>query len=94
LAESSNTITVKILDKDYLVACPSSEEIGLRESAQYLDRKMRDIRNSGKIHGLDRIAVMAALNIAHQFIQAQHQNLSNQEAASRLAQKIDEVLDS
>ena len=92
MAESPNTISVSILDKDYLVSCLPSEETQLRESAQYLDRQMRDIRNSGKVHGIERIAVMAALNIAHQFIQAQRQNAGNQETAARLAQRIDELL--
>ncbi len=64
-------ITVQILEKDYLVACPEDEQAGLLASAQYLDGKMREIRSSGKIVGADRIAVMAALNIAHELL-SQH----------------------
>ena len=57
----ANTVTVKILDKDYQVACPEEQEAELVVSAKYLDKQMRGIRNSGKVIGLERIAVMAAL---------------------------------
>lgn len=61
-------ITVHILDKEYLVACPEEEQHDLMRSADYLDRKMREIRDAGKIVGSDRIAVMAALNISHELL--------------------------
>ncbi len=62
------TVTVTILDKEYLVSCPEEEHHDLIRSADYLDRKMREIRESGKIIGADRIAVMAALNISHELL--------------------------
>jgi len=62
------TVTVKILDKEYQVACPPEEVDALTTSARYLDDQMRTIRESGKVFGLDRIAVMAALNIANEYI--------------------------
>lgn len=58
-------VTVSILDKEYKVACPSGEKHALLESAEYLDTKMREVRDSGNIMGAERIAVMSALNIAH-----------------------------
>lgn len=88
----ANTTKVKILDKDYMVACPEEEQNALRQSANYLDQKMREIRASGKIHGLERIAVMAALNIAHEFLQKDSANSTGQDVALRLASKVDEVL--
>lgn len=66
--KSANTVTVHILDKDYLIACPPEETRDLMRSADYLDMKMREIRDSGKIIGTDRIAVMAALNISHELL--------------------------
>ena len=54
-------VTVKILEKEYHVTCPAEERAALVDSAEYLNRKMREIRDSGKVIGLDRIAVMAAL---------------------------------
>ena len=62
------TVTVTILDKEYLVTCSEEEHHDLIRSADYLDRKMREIRDAGKIIGTDRIAVMAALNISHELL--------------------------
>jgi cell division protein ZapA len=62
------TVTVSILDKDYQVSCKPEEVAALRQSAQYVDKKMREIKDGSAILGLDRIAVMAALNIANDYI--------------------------
>lgn len=69
-------ITVHILDKDYQVACPDEERDALLESAALLNRKMQEIRESGKVVGLDRVAVMAALNLSHEILQ--HQSATDQ----------------
>ena len=69
----ANTVTVKILDKEYQVACPDEQQTELIVSARYLDKQMRSIRDSGKVIGLERIAVMAALNISHELLQASEQ---------------------
>lgn len=61
-------VSIHILDKEYLVACPEDERQDLLASADYLDKKMREIRDSGKVVGQDRLAVMAALNIAHELL--------------------------
>lgn len=58
------SVTVRILDKDYQVACPPEEKTALLESAEYLNQRMKEIRDSGKVVGLDRMAVMVALNMA------------------------------
>ena len=63
-------ISVRILEKEYHVACPIEERAALLDSAEYLNRKMREIRDSGKVVGLDRIAVMAALNIVNELLQS------------------------
>ena len=62
-------VSVRILEKEYQVACPASERTDLLDSAEMLNTKMREIRDSGKVVGLDRIAVMAALNMANELIQ-------------------------
>lgn len=64
----ANAVTVHILDKEYMISCPEEEKHDLMRSADYLDMKMREIRDSGKIIGTDRIAVMAALNISHELL--------------------------
>ncbi len=63
-------VSVRILEKEYHVSCPLEERAALLESAEYLNRKMREIRDSGKVVGLDRIAVMAALNIVNELLQS------------------------
>ena len=60
--------TIRILDKEYQIACTDEERHDLLDSARFLDEKMKEIRNSGKVVGSDRIAVMAALNIAHDLL--------------------------
>lgn len=73
MAQAKSTvknIDVTILDRQYRVACPDDERENLMASVAYLDQKMREIKEGGKITGTDRIAVMAALNIAHELLSA------------------------
>jgi cell division protein ZapA len=63
-------VNIKILEKEYQIACPASERSALLDSAQLLNAKMREIRDSGKVIGLDRIAVMAALNMANDLLRS------------------------
>ncbi len=77
MSETYTTVTVRILDKEYQVNCPNEEVEELTRSAQHLDDQMRTIRDSGKVFGLDRIAVMAALNIAHDFLDLQQDHISH-----------------
>ena len=64
----SKTVTVSILDKSYQVSCKPEEVTALRQSADYLDGKMREVKTNAGVLGLDRIAVMAALNIANEYL--------------------------
>ena len=61
-------VSVRIMEKEYVVACPYDERSALLDAAEFLNHRMREIRDSGKVVGLDRIAVMAALNLAHEFL--------------------------
>ncbi|MDH3901466.1 MAG: cell division protein ZapA [Gammaproteobacteria bacterium] len=70
MSKEPEAIKVNILDKEYLVACPENEKDALVASAKFLNQKMLDIRGSGKVVGIDRIAVMTALNLAHEVIGA------------------------
>jgi cell division protein ZapA len=64
-------ISINILGKDYRIACSEEEQEGLIRSAQELDEQMREIRDKANVNGTDRIAVMAALNLAHEIHQMQ-----------------------
>lgn len=90
-------VTITILDKEYLIACSDDERHDLIRSAEYLDKKMREIRESGKIVGSDRIAVMAALNITHELLtQGGTSNKTNDKGISSrirsLQDKIEDAL--
>ena len=61
-------VSVRIMEKEYVVACPYEERSALLDAAEFLNARMREIRDTGKVVGLDRIAVMAALNLAHEFL--------------------------
>ena len=64
----SKSLQITIMGRDFRVACPEDEQAGLLEAVDYLNKKMLEIRDGGKVIGLERIAVMAALNIAHEFL--------------------------
>ena len=66
--EAVRPLSVRILEKEYVVACGPDERTDLLDSAEILNKSMREIRDGGKIAGLDRIAVMAALNLAHEVL--------------------------
>jgi cell division protein ZapA len=80
-------ISVRVLEKEYQVACPVEERSDLLDSAEYLNGKMREIRDAGNVVGLDRIAVMAALNIANELLKLRNQDRSlNSDVGNRIKQ--------
>jgi cell division protein ZapA len=85
MSGDASRVSVKILEKEYHVTCPAEERPALLDSAEYLNRKMREIRDSGKVIGLDRIAVMAALNIVNELLQTRgHDEGVETDLAARL----------
>ncbi|HEV7608640.1 MAG TPA: cell division protein ZapA [Steroidobacteraceae bacterium] len=80
--KESATVTVRILEKEYFVSCPQDERADLLDSAEYLNKKMREIRDTGKVVGADRIAVMAALNMANELLRLRRQDSELQGAVS------------
>ena len=89
---NSDTVEVKILDKEYLIACPEEARAQLESAAKHLDRKMREIRTGGKVHGTERIAVMAALNITHDMLQDSQLSESTEKMIDELDEKLNAVL--
>ena len=65
----SITATVRLLDREFLVGCAPDEREGLMAAATFLDGKMRELRGSSRSVGYDRIAVLAALSVAHELLQ-------------------------
>lgn len=68
MSAESKGLDVTIMGREFRVACPEEQQHELLTSVDYLDKKMREIRDSGKVIGIERIAIMAALNIAHEFL--------------------------
>ncbi len=83
--EAARPLSVRILEKEYFVACAADERSELLDSAELLNGRMKEIRDSGKIVGLDRIAVMAALNLAHEVIKLRSRDTgAEQETTHRI----------
>lgn len=61
-------VVISILGKEFSVACPADERSALEAAAHYLDQRMREIHESGKVMGMDRCAVVAGLNITNELL--------------------------
>ena len=61
-------LQINIMGREFRVACPENEQKGLLDAVDYLNKKMQEVRDNGKVIGLERIAIMTALNIAHEFL--------------------------
>ena len=89
----NKNVTIKLLGKEFVVGCPAENEAELFASVNHLNSKMEEIRASGKIIGMERIAVMAALNISNEFLSAKvDQRKEIEETMHRLSEKIDKSL--
>lgn len=90
MTKQTAQVSVRILDKEYQVACPADERTNLLDSAEILNAKMREIRDTGRIVGLDRIAVMAALNMANDLLNA---NARDQELEGGISDRLKLISD-
>ena len=68
MKNTANSVTISILGKEFMVACPNDERDALLEAARLLDGKMREIQDSGKVIGNERCAIMTALNLANELL--------------------------
>ncbi|MBB6519953.1 cell division protein ZapA [Pseudoteredinibacter isoporae] len=97
MSNTTPTEFVKILDKEYQVACTPEERDALMQAARNLDARMRDVRTNGNVIGLERIAVMVALNLSHELLSLQRRQSAaeaglDDELLNRLAEKLDKAL--
>lgn len=97
MSETPKPVTVRILDKEYTVACTDKERDSLLKSVEFLNTKIKDVRSNGKVAGSERIVVMAALNIVHEFLEYKDQNEGVtdgvKDAFMRIHGKVSEALD-
>ncbi len=93
MSEQSTAVQVKILDKEYQVNCPPSDQEALVKSARYLDENMRKIKGRGNIHGVEKIAVMAALNITHDMLKKNRLINETRQATAQQVKNLEDKLD-
>lgn len=92
MTDVKNDVKVNILDRDFMINCRDSERAEVLAAAAYLDQQMRLIQRSGKVFGIDRCAIMAALNITNEMLALKRTSTNNHDMASRidaLHEKID-----
>lgn len=95
MSNGARNISVNLLGKEYVVACPADAEPDLIKAAAYLDKKMQEIRSGGRIIGSEKVAVMAALNIAYELQssnRAEHQAVNSR--LEQMSQLIEQTLSS
>lgn len=96
MSREQQPVTITILDKEYMVACPEEERPALIESAKYLNARMREVRDGGKVIGAERIAVITALNIIHEMLtqrrEAKEYTAAVGATVQRLRVKVDAAL--
>jgi cell division protein ZapA len=94
--QPSNTdqVAIQILGKEFLINCPRESQPELMTTAQLLDQRMKEIKARGKVFGLDRIAVMAALNLTHELLKTQQElealKRQQQQISARIAKTLSE----
>jgi cell division protein ZapA len=84
-------VDVNIMGRDFTVSCTDEERPGLINAVNFLDKKMRDIRDSGKVVGVERIAIMAALNLSHELLNSKSGNLDVGDIKRRITQMQDQI---
>ena len=84
-------VDVNIMGREFTVSCTDEERPGLINAVNFLDKKMRDIRDSGKIIGVERIAIMAALNLSHELLNSKSGDVDVGDFKRRITQMQDDI---
>ncbi|CAN4265727.1 MAG: cell division protein ZapA [Candidatus Methylopumilus sp.] len=87
----SKAVDVNIMGREFTVSCTDEERPGLINAVNFLDKKMRDIRDGGKIIGVERIAIMAALNLAHELLNTKSGSVDVGDIKRRISQMQDQI---
>lgn len=87
----SKAVDVNIMGREFTVSCTDEERPGLINAVNFLDKKMRDIRDGGKIIGVERIAIMAALNLAHELLNTKTGSVDVGDIKRRISQMQDQI---
>jgi cell division protein ZapA len=90
----ANSISVKIMGQEYKVKCPPEKIAELQESAVHIDKMMQEIRDNSNVIGLDRVAVIAALNVTHEMLILKKQKNAYIELLSKRIQDLQQKIES
>ena len=96
MKKTANGLSVRILEKEYQIACSEEERDDLIKATHYLESKLKEISGNGKIIGSERAAIMAALNISYEVVRSQDamtQQGSHEKRLEKLQGDVREVLD-
>ena len=96
MSSPTESVSISILDRDYQFTCPPDERDALRAAALHLDDKMREVKSAGNLMALERIAVMAALNLSDELLKLRAQDQRRKEQVDQrirtLADELDDAL--
>jgi len=92
VSSDASSMQINVMGREFRIVCAPEEQKALREAVDYLNRKMQEIRDQGKITGLDRIAIMAALNISHEYLSTRFGNFDVAEIKRRMT-NIETIVD-
>ena len=87
----AKAVDVNIMGREFTVSCTEEEREGLMNAVSFLDKKMRDIRDSGKIVGVERIAIMTALNLSHELLNSKSGNVDVGDFKRRITKMQDDI---
>ncbi|MDO1529026.1 cell division protein ZapA [Fulvimonas sp. R45] len=95
--QASEPVALRLVDREFLIACAPDEREGLLEAAAYLDRKMRELRANARAPGFDRLAVLAAISVTHEFLALRRQQGgsgdSTADSLAALRRRVEAALD-
>ncbi|MDH5831233.1 cell division protein ZapA [Luteimonas sp. M1R5S18] len=90
---ANEAVSVRVLDREYTVGVAAEERESLTAAARLLDGRMREVRGSNRMAAVDRVAVLAALNLAHELQQLREENAQRDREMSRLIEDLQRKLD-
>lgn len=93
MSAGNEAVTIHILDREYTVGVEPGERDSLMSAAKLLEQRMRDARGANRMTAIDRVAVLAALNMAHELQQLRDQNARREKELSRTLDALERKLD-
>ena len=92
-SKTSEPVSIRLLDREYTIGCEPDERDSLMAAAKLLDAKMREIRGNNRMAALDRVAVLAALNLAHELQQMRQDGEGRDRELTRTLDEMHRKLD-